>query len=903
MSTADLLPMNLGTNSGDQRSDVPPSPDNPQETTPEQSLEQLGISEEDKGKLVSIITMYRTGWAPDRLLRMPDWMRNDWMFRGRQILGWDQQGCCWYDALAEYMQAGQPDGDASYLLDRFKNNITKMLGTAFVGTMSRSIPPIVIQPENAEIEADVTTAKAAGEAITIIERFNNSRGMVRSQNTKLYLFGCYGKHTRTVIDGAAYGYDEQPEYGDVPTVLPDRYRCVQCGKDTPRNGQPNLNASGPPQAAGDNSEVQGGMAQTLASGLSQQPSLQESADGQAKSCNGCGAPLSSANFYPSEVVTEEKQVGTKRIPRAMVKWSVHGPLEVDADPMAKKISDSPIVALDMEIDIGTARRTFKASADKIKEGAETTTTPNAGFERLRRQESYASGNAYTADSFNQKPTYSQVWMQPDAYYRDTCTDKDDNGLTFSERMMEVAPEGLKISMVGDEVVDVRQAVLEKEWTWCVLLEDCGLYPPSPADDVVGFNVRINGAMDIIDAHYETSASGIVFADSGRIDRREWADKKVGPGVINFVKIKNAAQDTALSNVMWQLDLKMDQGIISYIPMLASLAQQIANLPPQIFGVGTQPGVETKGGQAQQLDQAQIALNQFFEAEKTEMAEAAQNAIEELQKDFKRGLIKEIWDVVESNGSQFRNKYVDLQKMNGKVRISAKTDQGLPQSPEQQRQAHELIVKEAGEGNPLAMEVMDCTVNQEIILASLCGTDMVLPAAAQRSRTLQHISTLLETPQEKCPLVVTQDQQTGQPTTAPDLPVKPAIGTDNWKVLQATIKLFNQENWDQATGNPFGFAQLDKYRKLAQELEVQEAVEDAQRKAKVTQAGAPGPDPAIEQAKQALLKDGADSAARLEVIGAIDPALALSHKTGGALPAVISANKELLDTSLKAATAQ
>src|SRR5579884_890485 len=127
-----LVPMSLG----DSREKLSPSPDNPQQMTPEQSLEQLGISEDDKKKLVAIITSYRTQWAPDRLLRMPDWMRNDLMYRGRQILGWDQQSGCWYDALAEYMQAGSPEGDASYLLDRFKNNITKMLGTAFVGTMS-----------------------------------------------------------------------------------------------------------------------------------------------------------------------------------------------------------------------------------------------------------------------------------------------------------------------------------------------------------------------------------------------------------------------------------------------------------------------------------------------------------------------------------------------------------------------------------------------------------------------------------------------------------------------------------------------------------------------------------------------------------------------------------------------
>ena len=169
-----MLPMNLG----DGRDQLPPTPDNPQKTTPEQSLEMLGISEEDKRELVQIITSYRTQWAPDRLLRMPGWMRNDLMYRGRQLLGWDEQGGSWYDCLAEYMQAGSPEGDASYLLDRFTNNITKMLGTAFVGTMSRSVPPTAIRPENADVEADVTTAKAAQESISIIERFKDRKSVV-----------------------------------------------------------------------------------------------------------------------------------------------------------------------------------------------------------------------------------------------------------------------------------------------------------------------------------------------------------------------------------------------------------------------------------------------------------------------------------------------------------------------------------------------------------------------------------------------------------------------------------------------------------------------------------------------------------------------------------------------------
>src|SRR5271166_3790976 len=134
---------------GNGRQDIEYTPDHPQdddtpELTAQQKLREF-ISEDDEAKFKTIITNYRTGWAPDRLLRLARWMRNQLMYRGQQILGFDQQQGIWYDALGLYMQSGkQQEGDDTYL-QSFQNNVTKMLGTAFVGTMSRSVPPTVIQ--------------------------------------------------------------------------------------------------------------------------------------------------------------------------------------------------------------------------------------------------------------------------------------------------------------------------------------------------------------------------------------------------------------------------------------------------------------------------------------------------------------------------------------------------------------------------------------------------------------------------------------------------------------------------------------------------------------------------------------------------------------------------------------
>ncbi len=208
-------------------------PENPNLLTADQQEQQFQFPEGYQEKILATIQAYRDDWAPNRLLRIPDWMRNVLMFRGSQLLGWDAGQNTYFDALAWYRQSGrqEDDGDDTYL-DRYSNNITQMLGEAFVGTMSRAVPPTLVRPENAEILADVTTAKAAQEAISIIERMNDIHSMVLDQNHNLYLYGVYFKYTRATMD-SAWGYDDEDVFGQITVSKPDRYHCYGCGKDTP----------------------------------------------------------------------------------------------------------------------------------------------------------------------------------------------------------------------------------------------------------------------------------------------------------------------------------------------------------------------------------------------------------------------------------------------------------------------------------------------------------------------------------------------------------------------------------------------------------------------------------------------------------------------------------------------
>src|SRR5208337_1339140 len=149
-------------------------------------------------------------WAPDRILRLARYTRNQLMYRGQQILGWDSQQQTWYDAFALYMQSGQQqDGDDTYL-ERYSNNITQMLGDAYVALICRIYPPTIVMPKNARNPEDIQTAKYALDAISVIQRMNKAHDLQETAGLLLYLYGSYFRRTRPVIDGTWAGWDDEP---------------------------------------------------------------------------------------------------------------------------------------------------------------------------------------------------------------------------------------------------------------------------------------------------------------------------------------------------------------------------------------------------------------------------------------------------------------------------------------------------------------------------------------------------------------------------------------------------------------------------------------------------------------------------------------------------------------------
>jgi len=842
-----LLPMSLPQNAAQQVTAV--GTENPVQMSLEDQCAALGLSQEDIQTTITIIGMYRNQWGTDRLKRLRIWTKNELMYRGIQILDWDENSQSWFDSLAWYRGSDKVRDGESTNLERYINNITAMLGSAFIGNMSREVPLTVVKPQDARVLADMTTATAGQDAIGIIERRNRIRQMVRGEFEFLYLYGVYFKHTRGVMDGDWSGYDEEPVLGEINVGDPDRMMCPRCGRATPVDQL--------------------------------QP---DGEDAGQMNCPGCDAPMGPEDFY--EAGPENKAlgvVGMRRMPHAMVKQTIHSPLEVDADPQAKDLGATPILAFDQEIDIGEARMMFPEAWDKIREGAAVSTTANAEYERLRRNESYSMGTAYTTDTNMQRPTYSQVWVQPMAYMR--TGDRE-----YAARMKKAAPQGLKLTMLGPEAVMVKPASLAKEWTCCRLRENWGLYPKTIAEDVVTFNERFNGAMQELDDYYMRAALGLNLMDGSAIDPEQWKGNQLPASAVVPVPLKMGAQTKTLEQIFQHFDIPLNPGLAMYPQMLLTFAQLIAGMPPQVMGQGTQPGVETGMGQAQQLSQANTMMAPYWENVKEEHALAAQNAIECLQQLLKVGAAQEIWEVIEDKGAQFRNNYVNLEKMQGRVRVYPDEDQDLPQTPEQIRQSFLTIFQELSKGNQAAAAIFDVPVNQEIIGSTLFP-NIVSPVSAQRAKTLQDMNTLLE--------------QAAMPVMNPDgsigakLPVEPSIMED-FSVALPTITEFTIENADLRTKNPVGWSQVEQYFGLCQEMQAQQEMRKAQLQMQVQAAGAPpkqGPDPGTQAAIAELHKLATQVADRLAQISTIDPAL-----TKGTVSGQVQAAGKVLDSAIKATQA-
>jgi hypothetical protein len=730
-------------------------------------------------------------------------------------------------------------------LFRMCNNFYQMLCVGFIAALCPQVPKSKWMPEDAEEPTDVATTKAAQTIIDIVERDNKEASLLKGQLFYLFTTGAAFRHTRYIVDADRNGTKAQPVFDTTETtIMPARMHCFNCGTDN-------------------------------------QPQVQQ--------CQNCQKPMGGDSFYPPVVGPVTRQIGTQDMPRGATVQDIYSPLDVDCDPSANNLRQTPILNLDMEVHLSALRAAYPDMYSQIVSSATSELSENGSLDRIYRQLVYSQAKGTTDILADQKPTLSRTWIQSWAF--DLEDDEE-----FGKRMRAAFPTGCLLINTGPTFLNAQEADLNKEWTWVGTHEKYKLYPPAPGDIVIPFQKAYNDLASIMRDGIDRGFGGILLANVDLIGTDAMNGKQVLPGVLNPVKPRRtgAPGSFSLKDAIFQAEIKLYiQEGMEYCKQQMMNAQMFAMVPPQVYGGKGDPDVQTFGGQELQTDKAMGVLNIYWENVKDEHAAADALAVECTQEN----LTDDMRQVIEEKGG-YQNQYVRLDDLQGNVHAYSDIDQGFPVTAEEQRNRWMQLLQAANDKNQAIGAIFDDPANQEQAAAALGVPGMVVPGAAMRTKTLMIIERLLQA--QSIPQI---DPQTGQPTGQMQPSIMPDQQIDDFDVAKKTVRQYFQERPEIADDNPQGFANALAYLTALTSMEtsfnIQQAQQQGATKGAEMQAAAPPPKPPpqLSPQEQSLLdqvrQDGAQAMQNLLDISG-QPAL----PKGSSLQAQVAAGNDLLQLAAK-----
>ena len=378
------------------------TPSDPMQGSADEPQNSAQLSAEDQQRLIALVRSYKSQWSQDRVILMQRCLQNLEFFKGNQFISFGPGEADFFSAV-DWMNRGEHAQDSDDKdLYQYCNNFYQMLATGFVAALAPQVPKSKWMPEDAEQLSDVTTAKAAQTLIGIIERQNREQSLLKQQLLYLYTTGAVFRHTRYVVDAERAGTSREPVFNEMETQLaPDRYHCFHCG------------ATSAADAMGTD----------------------------ARHCQQCLRPLGDDSFFPAEYGPVIQKVGEEEVPNGMVAQNLYCPLEVDCDPAANNLRQTPILNLEVEVHVGALRAAYPDMYDQIAASATSELSPNGSIDRIARQQVYAQTGAASSILQDQRPTLSRTWIQPWAF--DLEDDRE-----FGERMRAAYPTGLLLVNTG-----------------------------------------------------------------------------------------------------------------------------------------------------------------------------------------------------------------------------------------------------------------------------------------------------------------------------------------------------------------------------------------------------------------------------------------------------------------------
>jgi len=604
----------------------------------------------------------------------PLWMKLESYFEGVQRIYWDQ-------VARDYRSLDATPGNQTMRHYDKIINIYRAHGESIIAALSVKTPSAIFYPNDADVEADITTAKVCIKIKQEIERHNEAIMLLIRILVILWNQGTVAAYIYNRRN-SKFGTYTTPVHGDKAVINTVLLNCPECGNNIDEIVSKNEKAKIPEEA---------------------------------KTCPVCGyhgIPIQ--DEYNEEVADI---IGAKLQPKSRTQIEVYSPLFVYLPFYARKQEHIPYLRLKFEQHYSALKNLYP----KLKKKGFTS--------KIDAQNAEERGINIGVNHSNLS-TVECLWIRPWGY--DLLDGKDDE----IKRLRKKYPDGVYAIIIDDQLVEINNEALDDHWA--ISANPLSTYihgqplgkPLAPIQDLEN---------EIVDLQIETFEHSIpeTFARGDVLDFNKYSQSKAAPGMIypamtpaDGASIGDSFHTLKTATLSEEADL--------FHRKLDDKGQFVSGSFPSIYGgpatSGSKTAREYTESRAMALQRLSIPWNTLKNLWADIMSKAVPLAIHAMRE------TGENEKIVEKGKTGFINTWIRQEDLDGKIgRVEADVEEDLPQSAGQLK---DLIIQLLGLKDDYISEAMYHPQNLPLITKALGAPDFYIPNADDRDKQYQEFVDLL-----------------------------------------------------------------------------------------------------------------------------------------------------------------
>ncbi len=533
----------------------------------------------------------RTDLDPEKVYQLSDIRRFEYYWRGIQFLKRTiNGGLVDWAPVAQANPGGKSENQSEDIYSYTSNDI-RGYGRKYIGVLAQQPPNVKFLPNKDTSEEHIRRAHKAQQVGDILRGLWDIKGLAQQAAFGFWKSGTQFIHTPFIADAAKYGTSEEPVMADQSIELESaKLNCPNCGRQTPLPG-----GAPPPQF-----------------------------------CVPCGQEFGPENFIAPESIAFPMPTGeTTKYPNGCAEAHLYNGMYVSTPFSIRKLKDSPYLLLEYEEYKGKILGAFRGKPDiykKLRDMIDSADSEGGVG-------GYAESMARTTRDLAQSPSgtlilphpnrwmYTRIWMRPSQY--EVAKGVTANGDNLRDALLEKFPEGLKLTMVQDKVIEIEAAILDYEWVMAQPEAAENAYPDPVCKDMISSQDLSNTCLNITAETLERQIpqTGI------DVDMIDLTARKKHQLPASYIPMRRKGPGKLSDAVTTMAVAKTEPEMTQYPTLLREHAAEGVGITRAIFGAGERD--HTAYATNLNRNQAMLQLGPALDALRELIAGAEQNGVRQM----------------------------------------------------------------------------------------------------------------------------------------------------------------------------------------------------------------------------------------------------------------------------------